>query len=134
LLKRWNRENALPDLLVGDTNLQSIGLGERGALVDELLQDLRFDAKLLEQLVVHLGSVSRPVRLKLRLVNAAEFACGDLLAVDSSDRVARCRVGAGAAEEIRDIENDERQADENQAPFEPILVPAHAVEHRHTRT
>ncbi len=43
-------------------------------------------------------------------------------------------VGARAAQEVGDVENDERQHDEHEAPLEPRLVPAHTVEHRHQGT
>ena len=38
---------------------ETLGLGERGALVDHLLQDLLVDAELLQQLLVHVAAVRR---------------------------------------------------------------------------
>ena len=54
------------------TDAEPFGFGERGALVDHLLQDLLLDAELLEQLVVHLAAVRRAVGLQLSLIDAAE--------------------------------------------------------------
>src|SRR5207249_3752534 len=48
--------------------------------------------------------------------------------------VARGGIRTGAAEEIGNVKDDKRQADEDQAPLEPVLVPAHPVEHRHRST
>ena len=38
--------------LVADRDAEALGLGERGALVDHLLEDLLLDAELLQQLLV----------------------------------------------------------------------------------
>ncbi len=134
LLERGNRENALSDFLVADANLEPIGFGDGGALVDHLLQDLLFDAQLFEQLVVHLSAVRGPVRLQLSLVDPAELARGDVLALDGGHGSARGRVGAGASQEIGDVENHERQAHQEKAPLEPAPVPPHSIEHGHGNT
>ena len=49
----WNagdREDLLRDLLVADRDAEPLGFGERGLLVDHLLQDLLLDAELPQQL------------------------------------------------------------------------------------
>jgi hypothetical protein len=98
------------------------------------LKDLLLDAELLQQLLVHLTAVGGAIRLQLRLIEPAELAGRDRLPLDLRDGIARCGVGAGAAEEVRDVEHHESQTHENQAPFQPVLVPAHPVEHRHQST
>src|SRR4030095_8034727 len=47
------------------------------------------------------------------------------------DGVARGVRPGRAAQEVRNVEDDERQTHENQAPFQPALVPTHFVEHGH---
>ena len=49
LLERRNRENPLAHFLVAHLDAEALGLGERRALVDHLLQNLLLDAELLEQ-------------------------------------------------------------------------------------
>ena len=71
-----------------DPDAEPLGFGERGALVDHLLQDLLLDAELLEQLVVHVAAVRGAVRLQLRLVGPPEFAGGDFA---GPRRWRRCR-------------------------------------------
>ena len=73
LLERRHREDALPHFLVADRDAEPLGFGERGVLVDHLLQDLLVDAELLEQLLAHVAAVGRAIRLQLRLVGAAEI-------------------------------------------------------------
>ena len=104
----------------------------RGTLVNELLENLLVDAKLLQQRLAHLTAVRRPVRLHLRLVGAAEFVAANLAAVHHRHRIGRRGVSTGrSAQEVRYVEQNKRQANERQAPFEPVTVPAHPVEHRH---
>src|SRR5262249_30233745 len=91
-------------------------------------------AELFEQLIAHLPAVGGAIRLKLSLIGAPELAGRDVVAGDPRDRIAGRGVGAGPAEEVRDVENHERQANETEAPFEPVPVPAHPVEHGHVRT
>src|SRR5207253_11326325 len=105
-----------------------------GLLVDHLLQDLLIDPELLEQLLAHVAAVRRPICLELSLVGPPEFPGGDFVALDFGDHVARGGVCAAAAQKVRDIEDDKRQADQAKAPFEPSPVPAHPVEHRHWDT
>ena len=71
LLERRNREDALAHFLVAHRDAEPLGFGERGVLVDHLLQDLLLDAELLQQLLAHVAAVGGAVRLQLRLV-----ACG----------------------------------------------------------
>ena len=59
--------------LVAHRDAEPLGFGERGALVDHLLQDLLLDAELLEQLLAHVAAVRGAVRLQLRLIGAAEL-------------------------------------------------------------
>ena len=74
LLERRHREDPLPHFLVAHRDAEALGFGQRGALVDHLLQDLLVDAELLQQLLAHVAAVRRAVRLQLRLIGAAELA------------------------------------------------------------
>ena len=69
-------------------------LGERDLLLDQLLHDPLVDAQLVEQPVVHVGAVGRPVGLHLAGVGPAELADGDVLAVDGGDHLAEAGAGA----------------------------------------
>jgi hypothetical protein len=63
----------------------------------------------------------------------AELVGLDFVAFNDGNRVAG-GLGAGRpAEKVGNIENDECEADEHQAPVEPVAVPAHPVEHCHER-
>ena len=133
LLERRHREDALPHLLVADRDAEPLGLGERRALVDHLLQNLLVDPELLQQLLAHVVAVGGAIRLQLGLIGPAEIGGRDFAAFDFGDGVARRGVGAGAAEEIGNVEEDERHAHQTQAPLQPVPVPAHPIEHRHGR-
>ncbi len=131
LLKRWNRENPMPHLRVIDGDAEPARLCERGAFVHHLLEDLLLHAELLEQLLAHLAAVGGAIRLELRLIGPPEFVRRDVLAVDPGDGFAGGGVGAVAAQEVRNVEDDEGQHDEAQAPFEPAHVPTHPIQHGH---
>jgi hypothetical protein len=70
----------------------------------------------------------------LSLVGAPKFAGGDLVSLDLGDGVGRGGIRAGAFQEIGNVKEHERHAHEAQAPFEPVPVPAHAIQHRHICT
>jgi hypothetical protein len=70
----------------------------------------------------------------LSLVGPPKLAGGDLVSLDLGDRVGRGGIRAGAFQEIRNVKEHERHAHEAQAPFEPVPVPAHPIQHRHICT
>ena len=92
------------------------------------------DSQLLQQLLAHVRAVRGAIGLQLRLIRPAEFAGGDLVSLDVRNRVAGRRIGAAAAQEVGDVEEDERHAHEAEAPLEPIPVLAHPIEHGHRGT
>src|SRR5262249_31546074 len=87
--------------------------------------------ELLQQLLVHLAAVRRSIRLQLRLIRTPELVRGDVLALDARDGLARRGVSVVRAQEVRNVKNDEREANEPEAPFEPAHMPSHAIEHCH---
>src|SRR5262249_37158355 len=117
-----------------DLQAETIGFGQRGALVDHLLQDLLIDPELLQQPFIHVAAVRGAVRLQLRLIRSTEFVRANLLALNDRHRVAAGGVGAAAPQKIGNVENYECQADETQTPFEPVSVPPHPVKHGHWGT
>ena len=72
LLQPGQVGDPLPDLLVGRRDAEPRGLGERGLLLDHLLDDALVDAELLEQSLVDVAAVGGAVRLHLLLVGAPE--------------------------------------------------------------
>jgi len=131
LLERRHREDPLPHFLVAHLDPDPFGFGERGALVDHLLQNLLLDAELLQQLIAHVVAVGRAVGLQLSLIGAPEIGAGDFPAFDLRDSVAGRGVGTGAAQKIRDVKKHKRHAHQAQAPLEPVPVAAHPIEHGH---
>src|SRR5207245_11198751 len=124
----------LPDFLVAHVDLEAIGFGQRRALVDHLREDLLFDPELLQELLAHVRSVRGSIRLQLSLIRPTELAGRDLLAFDFRDGLAGRGVGAAATQKVGNVEDDERQADETEAPLEPTHMPAHPIEHCHDCT
>ena len=131
VLKGRNREDALAHFLVAHLDADAPRFGDRRLLVHHLLEDLLLDAQLLEQLLAHVAAVRGSVRLQLRLVGAPEIAGCDRPAFNARDGIAGGGVRGGAAQEVRNIGNDEGQHDNQQAPFEPGPVLAHTIKHRH---
>mgnify|MGYP003694469565 CR=1 FL=1 len=75
----------------------AVGFGQRGALVDHLLQDLLFDAELLQQLVVHVGAVCRSSTPGAAPDRSAGTRRRDFASLDDGDGAARrqrCRRGS----------------------------------------
>ncbi len=133
LLKGRERQDLGPQLFVADGDAVAFGFGQRRLLVDHLLQDLLLDPELPQELRVDVAAVGLLIRLHLRLETALELACGHVAPLDGrhdlSRRCARrrCLVIEEVGEEIQ----GERHNQQNKAPFEPVPVPAHPVEHRH---
>ena len=73
-----NREDLLRELLVADADALALGLGERGLLVDHLLQDLLVDAELPQQLLVDAAAVLLLVGLDLVLITPLEIEAPDV--------------------------------------------------------
>ena len=65
------RQDVLAHLRVAHRDAEPLGLGERGLLVNHLLQDLLVDAQLLQQLLVHVRAVRATIHLDLRLIGRA---------------------------------------------------------------
>ena len=132
-LQRRDRVDALGDLLVADRQPEALGLGQRRAFLDHLLENLLLDAELLQQLFVHLAAVGRPGRPAAGpAYGPAELVGANLVTVDRGDRVGRGGVGVAASQELGDVEDYKREADESQAPLEPVPVPSHPVKHGHS--
>ena len=90
-LQRGNREDLLRELFVADADALALGLGQRGLLVDHLLEDLLIDAELPQQLLVDAAAVLLLVRLDLALVASLEVEALDVVAVDRRDHIVRRR-------------------------------------------
>ena len=132
-LELRHRQDPLPDLVVGDRHAEALGLGDHGLLVDELLQHLLLEAELSEQLLADAGPVRLPVGRHLALVGRPELQDADAPAVHLRDLVAWQGSSGGVfrAQEVRNVQNDERHHHKAEAPLEPALVTPHTVEHRH---
>jgi hypothetical protein len=131
-LQPGDREDLLGELVVADAQLVVVRLDDGNLLVDHLRQDLLVDAELPDQLFVDLPAELLLIRLDLRLVARLEIARGQVMPIHLGDHLARRgakRGGGVPPEKVRDVENDERQHHQGEAPFEPSLVPTHAVEH-----
>ncbi len=133
LLERGELEDSLTDLDVGGRDALAAGLDEGGALVDELLEDLTVQPQLTHHGLVEARAVRITIRLQLRVVGAVELDDADWLPVDLGDRVDRVQRAARVAEKGRDVEDDEGEDDERQAPLEPVPVTPHPIEHGHGR-
>ena len=83
-----------------------------------------------EQLVVELAAVGELIRLHLLEIDAAEIGRGDVAPFDARHNVS-WRGTWRTGEEIGDVEADKCQNDDPEAPFEPVLVLPHPVEHCH---
>ena len=132
-LELGHRQDPLTDLVIGDGHAEAVGLGDHRLLVDELLQHLLLEAELSQQLLADVGAVRLPVRRHLPLVRGPELQDADAPAVHLRDLVARQGAARGVlrAEEVRNVQNDERHHHKAKAPLEPALVTPHTVEHRH---
>ncbi len=132
-LELRHRQDPLPDLVVGDRHAEALGLGDHRLLVDQLLQHLLLEAELSEQLLADAGPVRLPVGRHLALVGGPELQDADAPAVHLRDLVAWQGSAGGVfrAQEVRDVQNDERHHHKAEAPLEPALVTPHTVEHRH---
>ena len=98
-LQPGNREDLLRQLLVADADALALGFGQRGLLVDHLLQDLLVDAELPQQLLVDAAAELLLVGLDLRLIAPLEVArvmswpstVATTSAADAPTEVASCR-------------------------------------------
>ena len=79
----------LRHLGVGHGHAKPFGFCHRGALVDQLLQDLPIDAHLLQQLLVQAAAIGALVGLQLSLIRPAEGGDRDGLATDRRERLVR---------------------------------------------
>ena len=131
LLERRHGEDALPHLLVAHGDVPPLRFNHRSALVEHLLQELLVDAKLLQQRLGHLAAVGRPIRLELRLIRAPELLALDFVPFDDGDLVGGGEIGARVSEKVRNVEDDKCEADEREAPLEPVSMPPHPIEHGH---
>ena len=129
-LQRRDRQDARAHLLVGDREPEPRGFRQLGALLDHLLQHHLTDLQLADCLLGERAAVGRAVRVDLLLIPLPEVGQRDRALAHARDTITRRRV-VGAAQEVRDVEDHEGQADKRQAPLEPALVPPHPVEHRH---
>ena len=130
LLEGWDEVDALGHFRIAHGKPQPAGFRDRGALVDELLQNLLLDPHLFEQLLVDAAAVRTLVGLQLGQVGSTECCGRDLLVPDTRHDGTRCRRVLGV-QEVWDVEKDEREHHEREAPLEPATVPAHPVEHCH---
>ena len=131
-LERGQRENPGADFGVAGRDVLPAGLRKRGLLLDELLNDPLVDPQLLQQAVVHVAAVGVAVGLHLLLVDAPEPANRNIAALDRrDDAILTGTVERRAPHETGDVERYERDHHNCQAPLEPVLVPAHPIEHRH---
>ena len=133
LLQSGNGEDLLRQLVVADLDALALGFHDRHFLVDHLGQNLLIDVQLPQQLVVHRPAELRPIRLHLGGVALLEFAGREWAAVHLRDHLAcrRAHRHRVLLQEIGDVEDDKRQHHQAQAPFEPVPVPAHPVQHGH---
>ena len=117
------------DFFVGRVNPEARGFGERCLFLDHLLHDPLIDAELLEHPLVDVAAELRPVCLHLPLVRLAEAAHRDLATFDRCHDVVVA--GGVLLQKTGNVKEYECQDHSGQAPFEPALVSAHPVEHRH---
>ena len=107
-----------------------LGLGERRFLFNQPLQDPLIDAQLLQQALVHVAAIGVAVRLHLLQVHAPEPVHRDFAPIHAGDDI----LGPGrlAVElPVRQVEDDEGENDETEAPLQPAPVSAHPIEHCH---
>ena len=133
LLEGRDRDDALPQFLVGDPDAEALGFDQHGFLVDQLLEDALADAELLQHLLVELVAVRGPQRRGLLLVRALVGGDQNLPAVNRGDRVGGRGAAARWSQEAGDVEDDERHHYDAKAPLEPVPVSPHPIEHRHER-
>ena len=131
LLEVGKRQNAFAHFLVARADAETFGLGQRGLFLDHLLDDSLVDSELLQQLFVHVAAELAAILLHLLQIRAPETSNGDVPAVHGRHDVVSAGGHPGGSEKTGDIEKDERHHDEEQAPFEPVLMAPHPVEHGH---
>ena len=129
-LERGEVQDLGADFGVADAQAEAIGLGEHGLLVDQLPQHLLVDAELFQHLIRNIAALAAE-HLHAAIELHGVVADGDRLAFDLGDRLSRHARSGASIEETGDIEHDERDAHEEQAPLEPALVAAHAIKHGH---
>ena len=98
---------------------------------DQLPQDLLIEAELLHHPLVECAAVGAAELLDALLVGAAERHSRNRLAVDGGHRLRRPAAVRAVAQEIGNVERDERNNDEQQDPLQPVAVAPHRVEHGH---
>ena len=100
-----------------------------GLFLDHLLDDPLVDAELFQHALVDVAAKLRPVGLHLALICLTETSDRDFAPFHGRHDVAV--TGSVRPQEAGNVENDECKDHDGQAPFEPALVSAHPVEHRH---
>ncbi len=130
-LQGGERGDALPDLLIGRRDPQPRGFRECRLFLEHLLDDALVDPELLQHPFVDIGPVGAPIGLHLLLVDATEARGRDVAAVHGGDDLVVAQAGRVGLQEAGNVENDEREDHNGEAPLEPASVSAHPVEHRH---
>ena len=120
------------DFVIGHRDAHLLGFRDLGVFLDHLLQDLLGHLHLLKDGVAQAAAVGGPVGAHLRLIAAAEVRQADGAGAHAGYPVGAA--GGGRVprfEETGNIEEDEGNNDQGQAPLEPAFVPPHPIEHRH---
>jgi hypothetical protein len=113
-----------------DAQAEAIGFGQHRLLVDQFLQHLAVDAELFQHLIRDIAALAAE-HLHAAIELRGEVANRDRLSFDLRNGFSgHARTGVHV-EEPGDVEHDERDAHEEQAPLEPALVAAHAIKHGH---
>ena len=110
---------------------EALRLGERGVLVDQLLEDLPVDAERPQHLFADLAARLKPVGLQLPEVHLPELLQRDLVRAHPGEHVGGQAVVPHGAHADAGDQGDEGDHDEAEAPLEPGLVAPHPIEHRH---
>ena len=104
--------------------------GQRRLFLDHLLDDPLVDAELFQHALVDVAAELRAIGLHLLLVDRRNRPT--VISRPSTDATTSLLPAPVLGlEEAGNVEKDECQDHNGQAPFEPALVSAHPVEHRH---
>ena len=104
--------------------------GFGGPLLDERLEHLAVDAKLSQHRLRDVAAAGGAEHLHSLGQLALVFTRRDRGAFHFGDRLVE-RGGVRPPDEIRDVEEDERQHDQAEEPLQPASVPTHRIEHCH---